>query len=239
MSVLDLILPVFLTRVIGGYAICLGLFGPRVTEGSWRKVSLFVIAGLSIAACLALVLAGGAWHVPFAAAAATGVAALLIERGIVFDVRGLRRVEPMAALGVGLILANEWPPSLATFPAAIAAGGSLGAMLLGHSYLTARRLSFRPFQQFTLLLLVIFALRTLTVAPVAFADGLQMMDWVYLSARAAFGLLLPIVFAWMAWQCARIESNQSATGILYALTALAFLGEMTAVYLQKTSGIAA
>ena len=41
---LDVILPVFLARLIGGYAICLGLFGPLVSQGSWRKVSLFVMA---------------------------------------------------------------------------------------------------------------------------------------------------------------------------------------------------
>ena len=143
----------------------------------------------------------------------------------------------MVALGAWVLLANEWPPSFATFPSAIAAGGSLGAMLLGHSYLTARKLSFKPFQQFTLLLLMVIGLRVLTVVPVLFVDHLEMMDWVYLSARAAFGLLLPLVFAWMAVQCAKIESNQSATGILYAMTALVFLGEMTAVYLQTTSGI--
>jgi hypothetical protein len=231
MSLLDQILPVFLARVIGGYAICLGLFGPRVNQGSWRKVSLFVITGLCAAAAF--------WGASFWPCVATGIAALVIERAIVFDVRGLRRVEPMAALGLWVILANEWPPGLATFPGAIAAGGSLGAMLLGHSYLTARGLSFRPFQQFTLLLLVMFAVRVVTVAPVLFVDHLEMMDWVYLAARAAFGLFLPLVFGWMAWQCAKIESNQSATGILYAMTALVFLGEMTAVYLQTVVGIPA
>ncbi|MHC4848082.1 MAG: hypothetical protein ACYTEG_06450 [Planctomycetota bacterium] len=230
MSILDQILPVFLSRVIGGYAICLGLFGPRVTDGSWRKVSLFVITGLCAAAAF--------WGASLWPCIVTGLVALIIERAIVFDIKGLRRVEPMVAFGIWILLANEWPPSFATFPSAIAAGGSLGAMLLGHSYLTAR-LSFKPFRQFTLLLLVMLVIRVLTVSPVLFMDHLEMMDWVYLSARAAFGLLLPIVFAWMAWQCARIESNQSATGILYAMTALVFLGEMTAVYLQMTSEIPA
>ncbi|MHC4940823.1 MAG: hypothetical protein ACYTHK_17920 [Planctomycetota bacterium] len=231
MSILDQILPLFLTRVIGGYAICLGLFGPRVTEGSWRKVSLFVIAGLCAAAAF--------WGAPLWPCLVTGVVALIIERAIVFDLMPLNRVEPMVAFGAWVLLANEWPPSFATFPSAIAAGGSLGAMLLGHSYLTARKLSFKPFQQFTLLLLMVIGLRVLTVVPVLFVENLAMMDWVYLSARAAFGLLLPLVFAWMAVQCAKIESNQSATGILYAMTALVFLGEMTAVYLQTTSGIPA
>ncbi|MEM8885484.1 MAG: hypothetical protein AAGD14_15575 [Planctomycetota bacterium] len=231
MSILDNVLPLFLTRTIGGYAICLGLFGPRVTEGSWRRVSLFVIAGLCAAAAF--------WGAPLLPVLATGITALLLERGLTFRVPVLNRIEWMAPLGAWVLFANEWPPSLATVPAAIASGGALGAMLLGHSYLTARKLSFKVFQHFTLLLLVILVVRAVTVVPVLFDPSMVKMDWVYFSARVMFGLVLPLVFGWMAWQCAKIESNQSATGILYAMTALVFLGEMTAVYFWVTKEIAA
>jgi len=226
---LDTILPIFLTRLIGGYAICLALFGPRVTEGSWPKVSLFVMAGL----CAVAAFMGA----PLVSTITTGVICLIIERAIVFKLPVVSDVRWMLPLGLWVILANEWPPSFATFPAAIAIGGSLGAMLLGHSYLTAPNLSFTPFRQFTFLLLAILVVRTLTVAPVFMADNLVMMDWVYLSARIAFGILLPLVFCWMAWECAKIESNQSATGILYAVTALIFLGEMTSIFLLQTRGM--
>jgi hypothetical protein len=44
----------------------------------------------------------------------------------------------------------------------------------------------------------------------------------------------------MVIQCVRIESNQSATGILYAMTVLVgVFGELIAVYLRLTRGIAA
>ncbi|MHC4952941.1 MAG: hypothetical protein ACYTGZ_03565 [Planctomycetota bacterium] len=229
MSTLDIILPVFLVRLVGGYAICLGLFGPRVNEGSWRKVSLFVIAALcGVAAYM------GA---PLWPCLVTGIVALLVERAVVFELPYASDVRVMLPLGLWMLLASEWPPGFATFPSAIAVGGALGAMLLGHSYLTAPNLSFRPFQRFTLLLFGILLVRTLTMAPVFFADNLVMMDWVYLSARVAFGIFLPLVFGWMAWQCAKIESNQSATGILYATTALIFLGELTAIFLHETRGI--
>ena len=54
-------------------------------------------------------------------------------------------------------------------------------------------------------------------------------------------MLLSILafFGWMAWQCAKIESNQSATGILYAVTALIFMGELTAIFLHETRGMIA
>jgi len=225
----DAILPVFLSRLIGGYAICLGLFGPRVNEGSWRKVSLFVIAGLSAVAAY--------MGAPLIPSLVVGGVAILMERAIVFDLPIVKDVRFMVPLGVWLLLASEWPPAFATFPAAIAVGGSLGAMLLGHSYLTAPNLAFQPFQRFTALLFGILIVRALTVAPVFFADDLEMMDWVYLSARLAFGIFLPLVFSWMAWQCTKIESNQSATGILYAVTALIFMGELTAIFLHETRGM--
>ena len=112
-------------------------------------------------------------------------------------------------------------------------------MLLGHSYLTARELSFRPLKRMALLLFGILILRTAFVVPVFFEDGLVLGDWIYLAARCAFGLALPLLFGWMVIQCVNIESNQSATGILYAMTLFVFLGELTAVYLKLVREIAA
>ena len=48
----------------------------------------------------------------------------------------------------------------------------------------------------------------------------------------AFGLLLPLVFSWMVIQCVKIESNQSATGILYAAVVLVLIGEMIGNFLM-------
>jgi hypothetical protein len=44
------ILSVFTTRMAGGYALCLGVAGLYVRQGSWRAVSLFSIAGLGVIA---------------------------------------------------------------------------------------------------------------------------------------------------------------------------------------------
>ncbi|MHC4931818.1 MAG: hypothetical protein ACYTGV_06480 [Planctomycetota bacterium] len=224
------ILSLFLTRLVGGYAFYLGVIGPSVPDGPWRRVSLFVIAGLSVVA-----IAAGA---PWLSCAATAAAAILLERAITFRIRGLGSTVWILPFGIWIAVANEaaQEPGIDSVLGALALGGTLGAMLLGHSYLIATKLSFAPLKRMTLLLFCVLVLRAAFVVPAFLTEGMHMMDTVYLSARAAFGLLLPLLFGWMVIQCARIESNQSATGILYAMTALVFLGELTAIYL-KLNGV--
>jgi hypothetical protein len=219
---LSSVLAIFLSRMAGGYALCLALLGPAVTKGSWRDVSLFVIAGLA-----ALAWVSGAPWIPCGAVA---LAALLLQRAIAYRLP-LATTVWLAPLGAMLIAWTEWPPPWTAFPSAIAAGGTLAAMLLGHSYLTARGLSFEPLRRMAWLLFGILVLRTLSVAPAFSVTGIG-MDWVFLGLRTGLGLLVPLVLAWMVIACVRIESNQSATGILYAMTVLVCLfGELVAAYL--------
>jgi len=214
------VLAVFLSRMAGGYALCLGLMGPSVTKGSWRDVSLFVIAGL----------AGVAW-----AAGAPGIPCAITAVGALLDLAHIHGLHHVARLGIDADVA-AW----AVDPSAVAAGGTLGAMLLGHSYLTARGLSFAPLKRMAWLLFVILLLRAVSVIPAFLAKDLQMMDWVFLSLRVGVGLLVPLLLGWMVIQCVRIESNQSATGILYAMTVLVCLfGELIAAYLTHARGIPA
>jgi len=226
------VLAVFLSRMAGGYALCLGLMGPSVTKGSWRDVSLFVIAGL----------AGVAWAAgaPGIPCAITAVGALLVQRAIAYRLPVLSSTAWLLPIGLALVAWTEWPPLWSAFPSAVAAGGTLGAMLLGHSYLTARGLSFAPLKRMAWLLFVILLLRAVSVIPAFLAKDLQMMDWVFLSLRVGVGLLVPLLLGWMVIQCVRIESNQSATGILYAMTVLVCLfGELIAAYLTHARGIPA
>ena len=149
-------------------------------------------------------------------------------------------VAAFMALGLWALLANEWPPGLDTFPSALLLGGTLGAMLLGHSYLTVRQLGFGPLRRMAYLLFAVLILRALSVAPAFLGPRLEMMDYIYLMLRCGLGLFVPLVLGWMVIQCVKIESNQSATGILYAMTVLVgVFGELIAVYLRLTRGIAA
>ncbi len=131
-------------------------------------------------------------------------------------------------------------------------GWSLTTMLLGHWYLVAPRLAFRHLVVFCWILLATTALRGSVVAAslagaagvaplvephplrlVTGFDGQGMFFWF----RVLWGLVGPLVLAWMALHCARRRSNQSATGILYVLVVGAFIGEITALYLTLTTGV--
>jgi len=60
---------------------------------------------------------------------------------------------------------------------------------------------------------------------------------VFILARVIFGFLAPAVFAWMALQCVRIRSNQSATGILYVTLAFVLIGELIALHFLVSRGL--
>jgi hypothetical protein len=227
-------LGLFLARTAAGYALVLAAFGPKVTQGSWPRVSLYTIAFL--AAC-AIPSAAPLW--PSVALAAT---ALLVERARAFGVRGLRSTLA-AAIPAAWLLWEADGTRLYGVAGGVAAGGTLGAMLLGHSYLTARGLSFDPLRWMARLLLGVLAARAAVAALLVarwWPQGrVDVADQAFLLARGAFGLALPLVFGWMALQCAKLRSNQSATGILYAMTALVGAGEMIAAFLTVSAGIPA
>jgi hypothetical protein len=59
---------------------------------------------------------------------------------------------------------------------------------------------------------------------------------IWLPVRWALGFAGPLGLGWMAWQTAKIRSTQSATGILYVVVILGFLGELTSQLLVSTTG---
>jgi hypothetical protein len=137
---------------------------------------------------------------------------------------------------------------------ALLLGWSLIAMLLGHWYLVAPRLTFRHLVVFCWVLLgtVVLRLATLgaTLAAAASVDELvEPHPWRVLTTvdgqgmffwfRLAWGLVIPLALAGMSLHCARQRSNQSATGILYVLVVGTTIGEITAYYLAVTTGIPA
>ena len=63
---------------------------------------------------------------------------------------------------------------------------------------------------------------------VAFAGLARPGDlWLWLPVRWLVGFAGPLLLGWMAWRCAGIRSTQSATGILYVVVVLVFIGELT------------
>ena len=131
-------------------------------------------------------------------------------------------------------------------------GWSLVAMLLGHWYLIAPRLTFRHLVIFCWVLLAIVVVRlgvvggSLWVASGVDAASnphpLRMLtgfggQGMFFWFRVFWGLLIPAILAVMSLHCARQRANQSATGILYVLVVGSFIGEITALYLTLSVGV--
>lgn len=116
------------------------------------------------------------------------------------------------------------------------------AMLMGHSYLIAPSMSLQPLLVLIGGLFVALALRGGVSGwglwlwtrehPLVRLDEATML----LPVRWIVGLLGPAILNILALQTARIRSTQSATGILYVVVILTFLGEVVSqVLFQMTS----
>jgi hypothetical protein len=113
----------------------------------------------------------------------------------------------------------------------------MSAMLMGHSYLTAPSMSIKPLLRLLVALFVATMLRMLYAAgEVCYLSSLTWTNdiWLWLPVRWGVGLFGPLVGGWMAWRCAKIRSTQSATGILYVVVVLCFIGELIGELLRRT-----
>lgn len=127
------------------------------------------------------------------------------------------------------------------FTSAAVLGTATTCMLIGHSYLIAPAMSLTPLRR-SLVALGVSLLVRMALAAVglwlwttsAATDNLEAVLW--LAARWAIGFVAPLVLAWMAWQTTKIRSTQSATGILYVVVILCFLGELTSMLLLEKMG---
>jgi hypothetical protein len=135
-------------------------------------------------------------------------------------------------------------PWLSALGVAAMTGLSLMDMLLGHAYLTASKMTIAPFRRLNGALGVALAARAaLAVAGVLVLQHFRpvYMLWgafgLLIFTRWLVGLAVPAVFVYMAHDCIRRRSTQSATGILYVAGVLVFIGELIAVYLVRTTGL--
>lgn len=127
--------------------------------------------------------------------------------------------------------------------AALLLGSIVTAMLVGHSYLISPALSIRP-------LMVQLALIGAALALRVVVSGAALAFWtrehsltnlnddvvLFLPVRWLIGIVGPAFFGFLAYRTAQIRSTQSATGILYVVVVLAFLGELTALVLYRNTG---
>ena len=122
-------------------------------------------------------------------------------------------------------------------------GGVTSAMLMGHSYLIAPAMSLTPLYRLLSLLGAALALRLFLAGAGLWLwtgrDGTRNLEtemFLWLGIRWVLGFVGPMVLGWMASETARIRSTQSATGLLYVVVILAFLGEITSLLLLEKTG---
>jgi len=138
-----------------------------------------------------------------------------------------------------------WPVSLlAASGIAALTGLALMDMLLGHAYLTASRMSMRPFSRLN------NALGVAMISRILVAVGLCLvllrfrpieLFWdrfgLLVVTRWLVGLVVPGVFVYMARDCINRRATQSATGILYVAGLLIFIGELIALHLVRETAL--
>lgn len=126
---------------------------------------------------------------------------------------------------------------------ALLLGSALSAMLLGHSYLVAPTMSLTPLLRVLAWLMIAWVWR-LALAGIGLwlwtgevsANNLETETVLWLITRWLVGFLGPLVLGWMAWESAKINSTQSATGILYVVVVMCFLGELLSLLLLDKTG---
>jgi hypothetical protein len=67
-------------------------------------------------------------------------------------------------------------------------------------------------------------------------SGALLPNILFFAQRVLFGLVLPLALSWMIWQTVKIQSTQSATGILYVAVVFIFFGEFLSHYLLVSTG---
>ena len=121
------------------------------------------------------------------------------------------------------------------------------AWLLGHAYLTATKMTIAPLRFFTRMLsaavaarIAFFAVSVLLAWGMG-GEGVSVWGrleqwWIIVTLRAGVGLVVLAIFAYMVGDCVRLRSTQSATGILYFASLMAYVGELASQYLTRELG---
>jgi protein NrfD len=121
-------------------------------------------------------------------------------------------------------------------------GSTCTAMILGHWYLVIPSMKVSYLQSIVKLHIVSLLLRVAAVAAAiivavmtwqpglgpSFRHYVQSLDGIFFWMRVLFGLAGPAVLAWLTWETAKIQSTQSATGILYVDLFTVVVGELLA-----------
>ncbi len=207
---------------------------PAATVGLWAlgvSAGALLVYWATVGRALARIRPLLLWTTAAAGAAALvaqGLAAAAVEAG------------PSAALTIASFVSS-----------AALLGGTCTAMILGHWYLVLPSMDVSLLQSIVRFHIGSTVLRIAVVAGVlwaalamwespsgaGYASYVWSLDGVFLWQRVLFGLLGPLVLAYLTWETAKIRSTQSATGILYVDFFTVIVGEVLAKYLLVSTRV--
>lgn len=130
-------------------------------------------------------------------------------------------------------------------------GGTCGAMILGHWYLVVPSLDVAHLQSIvklhigSMVVRSVVVLAAVIIAIVTWQPGMGpnfqryilSTSGVFFWQRVLFGLAGPALLSYMTWETAKIQSTQSATGILYVDFFTVIVGEVLAKYLLLSTSV--
>ena len=227
--------------------------------GLWGAVKrgFFILTGAVVLGCALLATAASASAVPGPVSGDARLAVLLSTvpcvllglslAALILRADGLARVLGWAAIPASLATLVGFAAVAPSFPAAtlqlLAGAAFLGAvtdgLLLGHWYLTDRRLSREHIKRFSLLLIAAVALEIVALALFGFVGGPAdpgsfsvilgvsgLTTWIALGMVACTGLIAFMIRGTLRGDRAR--AVQAATGFFYLAVITAFTAEMAA-----------
>ena len=141
--------------------------------------------------------------------------------------------------------------TVASFLSSVALlGGACGAMVLGHWYLVVPSMNVSHLQSIVRLHIGSMVVRVVVVAAAValaivtwqpgfpnFERYIFSVDGIFFWQRILFGLAGPAVLSYLTWETAKIQSTQSATGILYVDFFTVIVGEVLAKYLLLSTKV--
>jgi hypothetical protein len=244
-------LSVFTLRLSAGMIACLLLVSPAQVNPRFFRTHFLTAFGLAGVVLIFLPPIDNAWTVRGLLIAAMTIAFFCYISFSLENAPGgvlLASSDTALLMAALLLLGSDVAPwsagafaLLGDLSSAALLGTALSAMLMGHMYLIAPTMTLAPLYRMLGALGVALLCRVLV-------DGFALGFWtqehsfgkvamdlkLWLAVRWPVGLVGPLVLTWMAWQTARMRSTQSATGILYVVVILCFLGELTSLLLRDS-----
>jgi hypothetical protein len=249
------LIPQFALRLIVGLSLTWCLLPRRMITSGFFRIQMLVTLGLSVLTALT------AWQgveVPNATAVnvlrggAIATAALSFLGSVLWALErrqgGTIAAVLVAVVGTATLLTSQ-SESIVTAAgrlvqtSALTSAGLLGtlvgAMLLGHWYLTATGMHLTPLIRATqlafaaVLLRVVMAIFGTLAAPAEVRAALWGTEFVWTLLRWSAGLAGPLVLTGLTFRILRYRNTQSATGVLFAAVILAFIGEAAALLLLR------